>query len=313
MGLTRKRLLLAAIEGTYGTSANPTGTDAILVEDDLKITPLESEQLERKIIQPYFGKRKQILIRQRVKIEFSIELSGSGTAGTAPKYGSLIQSCAFAEAVDPDTSVTYTPVSANDETASVTLSFHADGQKHVAIGCRGNMKMTGKVGEIPKLQFEFTGIYASPVDAALPTPTYTDQATPLYFSQQNTGDLSINGFTGACLEEFEFDMGNEVVYRELVGCTKQVRITDRSGEGKLMIEAPDIDTHDFFTDAATSALGGISFLHGVDPGNTIGITIPNAQFGAPEYGDSDGIMMLEIPYGMVPTSAGNDELELVFF
>jgi len=312
MGLTRKRLLVAALESPYGTNATPTGTDAILVEDDLKITPLESETLERKIIQPYFGKKKQLLIRQRVKIEFSVELSGSGTAGVAPKYGKLISSCGFDETVVADTSVTYSLLSDNADIASVTLAFHADGQKHVATGCRGNMKLTGKVGEIPKLQFEFTGIYTAPTDVSLPTPTYSNQATPLYMSLDNTGDLSINGFGSACLEEFEIDLKNNVIYRELVGCSKQVLITDRSGEGSLMIEAPLLDDHDFFSDASTSDLGNISFIHGPDLGNSVEIIIPNAQFGAPEYGDSDGIQMLSIPFGMVPTSAGNDELELVF-
>jgi hypothetical protein len=97
-----------------------------------------------------------------------------------------------------------------------------------------------------------------------------------------------------------------------VGCTKQVLITDRSGEGSLMIEAPLLDDHDFFTDASTSDLGQITLTHGPSSGNSVIITIPNAQFGAPEYGDSDGIQMLSIPYSMVPTDAGNDELELVF-
>jgi hypothetical protein len=312
MGLTRKRLLVAATESSYGTSASPTGTDAILVEDDLKITPLESDKLERKIIQPYFGKKLELLIKQRVKIEFSLELSGSGTAGTAPKFAKLIKACGFAETDSTGISNTFTPVSDNSSTASVTLALHADGQKHVATGCRGDLSLDCKVGEIPKLKFTFTGIYTAPIDASLPTPTYSNQATPVYFSQANTTGLSINGFSTACLQEFSFDCKNNVVYRELVGCTKQVRITDRAGEGKLMIEAPSISTHDFFTDASTSAQGSISFTHGTVAGNEVTITAPHAQFGAPDYGDSDGIMMLSIPFGMVPSSAGNDELSLVF-
>ena len=312
MGLTRKRLLVAATEGTYGTSAVPIGTDAILVEDDLKISPLESTALERKVIQPYFGKRRQIVTKKHVKIEFSVELAGSGAAGTAPGFGRLLTACGFAETLVASTSATYAPVSSNSTTTSLSMAFHADGQKHLALGCRGNVKLTAKVNDIPKLQFEFMGIYSTPTDANLPTPTYSNQAAPLEFSQTNTTGLTINGFTAGCLESFDFDLKNNVVYRELVGCTKQVRITDRSGEGKLTIEAPSIAAHNFFSDAESSALGAIGFVHGATAGNIVTVNIPNANLGAPSYGDSDGIMMLEIPFGMVPSSSGNDELSLAF-
>ena len=312
MGLTRKRLLVAALESTYGTSAAPVGADAILVEDDLKITPLESDSLERKIVQPYFGAKKKLIVKKRVKIEFSVELAGSGDAGTAPKYGRLLKACGMAETVVAATSVAYNPLTDNSSIASVSLAFHADGQKHLATGCRGNVKFTGKVNDIPKLQFEFMGIYNAPVDLSIPTPTFDTQAQPLELSQSNTTNLSINGYGSACLESIDFDLKQNVVYRELVGCTKQVRITDRQGEGKLMIEAPSIASHNFFADAVNSALGGISFTHGITAGNICAISIPNANFGAPTYGDSDGIMMLEVPFGMIPSSAGNDELTLTF-
>ena len=303
---------MAATESVYGTSASPVGADAILVEDDLKITPLESDSLERKIVQPYFGAKKKLVVKKRVKIEFSVELSGSGTAGSAPKYGRLLKAAGMAETVVADTSVAYHPLTDNSSISSVTLAFHADGQKHLATGCRGTFKMTAKVNDIPKLQFEFMGVYNAPVDFSIPTPTFDHQAQPVEFNQGNTTNLSINGFTGACLESFDFDLKQNVVYRELVGCTKQVRITDRQGEGKLMIEAPSLASHDFFADAANSATGAISFTHGLIEGNICAVSIPNANLGAPTYGDSDGIMMLEIPFGMIPSAAGNDELTLTF-
>ena len=299
MGLTRKRLLTAASENSYGSSANPSGTDAILVEDDLSITPLDADSVERKIIQPHFGTRRKILVNQKVKITFSVELAGSGAAGTAPRFGRLLKACGLGETVVANTSVTYAPVTDNSSIGSLTMAFHADGQKHIATGCRGNVKMSGKLAEFPKLNFEFTGIYASPTDTSLPSPTYANQATPLVFTQGNTTNLSINSWGGACLSDFEFDLKNSVVYRALVGCTKQVRITDRQGEGKLMIEAPTLATHDFFSDANSSAVGDITLTHGTVAGNIVTIDIPNANLYAPSYEDSDGIMMLSVPFGKI--------------
>ena len=311
MGLTRKRLLAAATENSYGSSANPGGTSAILVNDDLSITPLDADTLERSTIQPYFGARRVFLVNQKVKISFSVDLGGSGTAGTAPKFGRLIKACGFGETIVNATSVTYGLLSDNSTTDSVSLAFHADGQKHLALGCRGTVKLSGKESEYAKLEFEFTGIYAAPTDTALPSPTYGNQADPVVVSDVNTTAISINSWADACLSEFELDIANSIIYRARPGCGKQVRITDRAGSGSVMIEAPALSAHDFFADAVASAVGTFSFQHGQTAGNICTVT-SRANFGAPEYGDSDGIQMLSIPLGLVPSSAGNDELSLAF-
>lgn len=311
MGLTRKRLLAAATENTYGSSANPGGTSAILVNDDLAITPLDADTLERSTIQPHFGARRKFLVNQKVKITFSVDLSGSGTAGTAPKFGRLIKACGFGETIVNATSVTYGLLSNNATTDSVSLAFHADGQKHLALGCRGTVKLSGKESEYAKLMFDFTGIYAAPTDVSLPSPTYGNQADPDVVNDVNITAISINGWGDACLSEFELDVKNSIIYRARPGCGKQVRITDRAGDGKIMIEAPALSAHDFFADAVASSIGTFSFQHGQTAGNICTVSA-RCNFGAPDYGDSDGIQMLNIPVGLVPSSAGNDELSMVF-
>jgi hypothetical protein len=80
--LTRKRLILAKIESTYGTDSTPGGTEAILVRN-LEITPLQADVVTRDLIRPYLGNFEQILANQRVEITFEVELAGSGAAGTA--------------------------------------------------------------------------------------------------------------------------------------------------------------------------------------------------------------------------------------
>ena len=87
---TRKRLLRAKIESTYGTDPTPAGTDAVLVRS-LEVTPLQSDVVERELIRPYFGNFEQLLANQHVEITFEVELAGSGTAGTAPKWGPIFR------------------------------------------------------------------------------------------------------------------------------------------------------------------------------------------------------------------------------
>jgi hypothetical protein len=52
MALTRKGLIIAAKESTYGTDATPAGTDAIKVAN-INITPLQSDVVSRQIIRPF--------------------------------------------------------------------------------------------------------------------------------------------------------------------------------------------------------------------------------------------------------------------
>lgn len=311
MGQYRKRLLLAAIESTYGTSANPGGTAAIMVNDDLQITPLDADELERTTLQPHFGTRRKSLINPKVQFSFSVDVAGSGVAGTAPKWGRLLQACGFGETVVASTSVTYNLKTDNADIAGLTMVGHMDGQKHLATGCRGSAQPMGKVGEFFRVMFNMTGIYAAPTDAALPSPTFGNHVDPLHVSNVNTTNLLVNGWNGACLSEFDFNLNNSTTYRELVGCTKQVRINDRQANGKIVIESPSLSAYNAFTAATTSAIGTVSFSHADSAGGSCTVTA-RCNFGAPTYTDMDNITMIDVPVGLVPSTAGNDELTLVF-
>ena len=311
MGQYNKRALMAAIESPYGTSANPGGTAAIMVNDDLQITPLDADELERTTLQPHFGTRRKSLINPKVQFSFSVDVAGSGVAGTAPKWGRLLQACGFGETVVASTSVTYNLKTDNADIAGLTMVGHMDGQKHLATGCRGSAQPMGKVGEFFRVMFNMTGSYAAPTDAALPSATYGNHVDPLHVSNVNTTNLLVNGWNGACLSEFDFNLNNSTTYRELVGCTKQVRINDRQANGKIVIESPSLSAYNAFTAATTSAIGTVSFSHADSAGGSCTVTA-RCNFGAPTYTDMDNITMIDVPVGLVPSTAGNDELTLVF-
>jgi hypothetical protein len=306
--LTRKRLILAKAELTYGTDNTPTGADAVLVRN-LEVTPLEADTVSRDLIRPYLGNSKQLLANTRVGITFEVELAGSGTAGTPPRYGALLRACGFSETIVATTSVTYAPVSASF--TSATIYFNNDGVLHKATGCRGTFTMTCNLNEIPVISFTMTGIYNAPTDTAAPATTYSLQATPLIFKNGNTSNFSIFSYSG-CLQSLSFDVANEVIYREPVGCNKEVLITNRAPSGTAVIEAPSIATKDFFTIANGSTTGSITFQHGATAGNIVTFTTAQSDIGSPTYSDQDGIQMLNLPYLAIPSSSGNDELSLAF-
>lgn len=308
MALTRKRLILAKKETTYGTDSSPAGTDAVLVRN-LEITPIEADVVSRDLIRPYLGNSPQLLANSRVSITFQVELAGSGTAGTAPRYGGILQACGMSETVVATTSVTYAPVSSNF--SSVSIYFNNDGILHKATGCRGSFSLNAAVGEIPTIDFTMMGVYNAPTDTAAPAVTYGNQASPLVFKQGNTSNFQLFSYAG-CLQSLSLDIANETIYRELVGCTKEVLITNRAPSGEVMIEAPALATKDYFNIAQTETTGNLTFLHGTTAGNRVTLTASQVDISNPSYADQDGIQMLNIPYVAVPTTAGNDEVSLAF-
>lgn len=306
--LTRKRVILIEAESSYGTDPTMASSTVVLVRD-LTITPQSSDVVNRDVVRPYLGASEQLLANTRVECTFSVELAGSGAAGTAPRYGDALKACGMSETIASGTSVTYAPVSSSF--SSISIHYNTDGVRHIITGCRGNYVINASVGEIPSIEFTFTGIYNAPTDTALPTILYGNQATPLIFKNGNTSGFQLLSYAGA-LQALSMDFGVSTTYRELVGGTKEVIITDRASSGSVTIEAPTISQKDYFTAALSdSTLGNLTFLHGTTAGNKVTFTSTKVDIGDVAYGEQDGVQMLEIPYTLVP-SAANNEMTLVY-
>nr|BAR30129.1 hypothetical protein [uncultured Mediterranean phage uvMED] len=306
--LTRKRVILIEAESSYGTDPGMATSTVVLVRD-LSITPQSSDVVNRDVVRPFLGASEQLLANTKVECTFSVELAGSGTAGTSPRYGDALKACGFSESIVSNTSVTYTPVSSSF--TSITIHYNVDGVRHIVSGCRGNFSINAAVGEIPSIDFSFTGIYATPTDSALPTIAYGNQATPLIFKNGNTTNFQLYSFAGA-LQSLSLDVGNTLVYRELVGGTKEVLLTDRAANGSVTIEAPTLAQKDYFSAALIDyTLGNLQVTHGTAAGNIVQFTSTKVDIGDVNYGDMDGVTMLEIPYTLVPSTSG-DEMSLIY-
>lgn len=314
MALYRKRLLLAALEApdasgnsTYGVSAAPSGADALLVSN-LEVSPLEIELLDRELVTPYLGNSEKVVGQRMGQINFEVELAGSGAAGTAPKWGKILMACGFAEAVVTSTSVTYSPVSTSF--SSVTLDFNADGTKHLFTGCRGTATLNLNAGEIPKISFEMMGIYNAATAATAASPTFDNQADPVVVNSQNTTGVTAFSYS-ACLESFSLAFNNETPFRQLAGCSQQVMITERAPSGEISIEAPALGSKDYFDVVSTQTLGAVGWQHGQTAGNIVTFNAPTCNLDSPSYADSDGVMMLNLPFMPIPTPSGDDEYTIV--
>jgi hypothetical protein len=279
---------------------------------NLDINPLDVNLLDRELVLPFFGNREKVVGQRMGSVTFDVELAGSGTAGTAPRWGRCLRACGFGEAVVSTTSVTYAPASSG--IIGLSLDFNADGNRHLLTGCRGTATLNLAAGEIPRISFEFMGIYNAAAKATQTTPTFANQAAPVVVNSQNTTSVSAFSFS-SCMESFNLALNNENPFRQLAGCSQQVLVSDRAPSGEIVIEAPVIGSSagekDFFAAVSAQTLGAIGWQHGQTAGNIVTFNAPTCNLDSPTYADSDGVMMLNLPFMPVPTSAGNDEFTLV--
>lgn len=135
---TRKDVVLAKLEGTYGTDPTPTGAANAILVSNLQISPLQMTPVERGLIREWFGNSESIPGQIFGEVSFEVEIQGSGTAGTATAYGPLLQACGLVE-TDGASDVQYDPTSSEALMKSVTIFFYRDGVLHEMNGARGSV------------------------------------------------------------------------------------------------------------------------------------------------------------------------------
>jgi hypothetical protein len=302
-----KRFILAKIESTYGTDPVPTGGANAMLARNLNITPLEAPLPERDVVLPFFGNFGVTPGSAFAKVDFEIELAGSGTAGTAPAYGPLLRACGLSETITGGVNVIYAPISASFE--SVTIYFNIDGVQHKVTGCRGNVSIELNHEAIPVYKFSFNGIYNAPTDTALPAPTLTAYQKPLPVNKVNTPTVTLHSFA-AIMSKFSLDVGNTLASKSYPNTTQDVRVTGRKAKAKATMEAVAVATKDWFAIARAATAAAFTLTHGTVGGNKVKIDMALAQLGNPKYTNDGGVVMLDTDLMPQSSAAGNDEFSI---
>lgn len=303
--------VLAKTETTYGVDPTPTGAANAMLSKGALPQPLLGNRVTRDLDRSVLGAQSEINTGPYVTVAFSIEIAGAGSAGTAPKYGPLLQACGMSETISAGVSVTYAPVSSSASLKSVTIYYYVDGQQHIIKGARGNVKLNLSRNQIPTYEFEFTGLYTRPTAVANPSLTVTGFQVPFAVTKTNTPTFTLQGTAVNC-ESFTADYGNTITYRNLIG-SEAVELTDRNVRGSVTIEAPAIGTKDYFAAAEAHAgvtTGVVQLIHGTTAGNIIQLDAPAVQLGNISLGNSDGILTYTMDMIFVPAFI-NNELTIV--
>lgn len=301
----RKKTVLFKLEAAYGVDPTPTGAANAMLTTDFKIMPMEGNDVSRNLEQPYLGAQGTLPVELHTKVTFNVEMSPSGTAGTAPAWGPLLRACAVAETIVVDTSVTYNPVSDNHE--SVTLWFGIDGTKYVSSGMRGTCKLDFTAQGIPYLRFEFTGLFTQPTEVAVPAPSLAVFMKPQVVTDANT-DFTLDGLA-LVLRKLVLDLGNDVQPSFLVG-EELIDITDKAETMEMTVKAVPLTTFDPYAAALSDDDLPLVLTHGIGAGRIATLAMPKVEIQRPQgLEEAQGKVEWPLRAEPLPTS-GNDQWTL---
>lgn len=304
--LKRKNVLLAKLESTYGSDPTPTAAaNAILaLNTEIKET---REPIERGINISTLSNKAALDGSSFAEVTFSVELKGSGTAGTAPRLGALLQACSMDETVVSTTSVTYEPVSSSQK--SVTLWVYVDGRLHKINGAVGSVKLNATAGQLGMLEFTMTGKYTTPAAGAIVTGTYDSTVPPVCKSCT----FSYNARTTLIAKMVEFDLANTVARRNDLSESTGIagfQVTERKPVATFDVEAQLETSYNFRSDQLTTTRA-LSLVVGATAGNICTISAPAYNVTNVEYADEEGILLEKLT-GECSISSGDDELAIAF-
>lgn len=313
----RNTAILAKIETTAGTDAVPTGGANALLVSDMSITPLEAQNVDRALLRPYFGASEQFVGTAYKRVSFTVELAGSGTAATAPAWGPLLQACACAEALlATPNRVEYTPVT--DALKTVTIYYYDSGVLHKLLGAMGNVKISAKVGDRPKLMFDILGVDGGDTAVTNPAVTLTNWKTPPMMTKANVVDITIGCTyaTGALAAGtvfsttgLELDFGNAVNFTALLS-EESISLTDRQVSGHVDMDLSAADEVAAMALVKANTTQSLGLTIGTAAGNKIILHAPAVQRINPTKQELNGRRLIGFDLRLVPV-AGNDELRIV--
>jgi hypothetical protein len=320
----RNTCILAKIESAYATDAVPTGAANAMLVSDLSINPLQANNVSRELVRPYFGGSEELVGTRYIECGFSVELVGSGTAGTAPAFGPLLRACALAEVLIASTRVDYNPITTGQE--SVTIYWYDDGVLHKLLGARGTVDFKLGSGERPVMVYKFQGLYGG-ISAATPSGIdFSAFKTPLVVTDANSGDVTfggtvsptgapaITGGTSIPSMGLEVMLGNTVQFTPLLG-GETVDVTQREVTGKARLDLTAAQEVSRMADVLAATLSSMSLSHGLVAGYKVLMHLPSVQSLNPTKEELNGRRLIGYDLRAVPPPAGsgNDELRLVFF
>lgn len=304
----KKMLLLAVREAVSGTEQVPTAAANAILCRALMPEPITAEQVQRNLIRPYKGNSGSLTVGEHRKLTCEVEIAGSGTAGTAPAWGPLLEACGFAVTITAGQDVVYEPVSDGEPT--LTLYCYLDGTLFKVTGAKGTVSFEMNAKSIPVMKFEFLGEYHAPSEVgAMPVGVdYSKFKQPRTVGKKNTPVFTFYGLA-AGVSAFSINIAAAIAWRELINLASATS-PDRQPTGSVTMEMPKADAKNWAEIVREGTTGACHLVHGTVPGNIVQIDMPQVQCKPFTLQDDASNAMLNMPFDINPDQ-GDDEIRIV--
>jgi hypothetical protein len=303
--LKNRRVLAAKLETTPGTAVTLTsGTDGVINAFDVSIDG--DLTYNERMSYGGFGRLAGVTGTQAGSLKFKVEAYGSGTAGTAPAWATvLLPACGMSVSGGA-----FSPVSAFSAQQACTIAVLEDGIEKKLAGAMGSWTFNGEDGKVPYFEFTFKGVWQAVTTTALFTPQFGTVVPPRFAG----ATLTIGSYTPQC-SKLSIAYGTKVEMREDVtqssGFVSAV-ITDRKVTGSLDPEAVVVATYDAFGIWLAGTTAALTCTFGAS-GTGMTITAPDIQYSQIREGDRNGIVTSDLSF--VATQNGStvdNELSITF-
>jgi hypothetical protein len=302
MSIINDPRIVAKAEVTYDTDSIPTGSELIRTRN-LSMTPYAGTRITPEYDADGRRFRADINTQPSTVYSFDIDYAGSGTAGTAPSFGPIVEACGMSESISPGVSVTYAIETSPD--ASVTIWGVRDegtGQQLTkTTGVRGEIGISLQSGQLPTFNFRnMIGSYVRPVYDGTPlTESVSNQEKGIPVNKTNTTTLTIASET-ICCESIVFDnLGWTANRRNNPNC-QETFLTPQRMTGTAVFLDPGINTKDWYaaveSHASTPTENAYSIVHGTAAGSILTLSGSKLVLTDIQETDVNGIKALTCPF-----------------
>ena len=189
---------------------------------------------------------------------------------------------------------------------SLTMANYEDGLAKTLKGCRGNFKINFKSGEVPIVDFEFSGVEAGVVNASLFTnPAYESTKPPAFLNAALTHDtvaLKVSDITvdaGVSLGSIDDVNSDRGLFSFIIG--------SRKANGAFTARMELTGVHDFFSKWFTGALMILDFNWGTTAGNKFRFQAAKVQYTKNDDVDQGGLAAVKSSFAITESVVPGDD------
>jgi len=208
--------------------------------------------------------------------------------------------------------------------AAVTIGLSKDGIRESIVGARGNVTISGNIGEPMLMNFTFQGIKDAVVDSGAVSGIAYDDATPpvLLGSTVSIGDDAISSFGGQktlCTSTFTADMGNDIQYRRCMTASTGIDGIYFNGRTPTLAMDPELTQEvnfDLMANYFAANRVRMDVVAGVTAPSKFRLNFPSMAVQSIGQGDRNGLIVRDTSFalhsGSSSSVSGDNEFAIIW-